>query len=410
MPLPVAAVGQAFVVVAAVVWAVLSRASLAGNPSSDVPLVSMSTLSQSTLSKAATNLGVFRLEGHGVDIASVLDASKTFFALPETAKRSARSGDGAGGGFMRGYIPLAGESGLRQFVELKEGFCYGKDPHHDHNMLSSQGPQNATAAAAGEEARRLLVSPNAWPNATAHDAVRMSGEAWRRTLERFLDESITVTNRLGDALSIGIAGGAPDTFSSLANGGEDISLMRLFHYFAPDVAPTLAPGVPRTGSSPHTDWHLMTVVLQDTAGGLQVRRPRPPYDWIDVPAVDGELVIIIGDYLSALSHGKYVSPVHRVLLPTPPHKERFSATYFRYPHVNATLPEPAVRHAEKRAAQNAKRRRKHFGDDGGGAYMTLVKPTAEGGTGLETLASLTFGELLLDKWREVASNKVATTK
>ena len=98
--------------------------------------------------------------------------------------------------------------------------------------------------------------------------------------------------------------------AQLAAGGEDISLMRLFHYFSSDNHPTLAPGVPRTGSSPHTDWHLMTIVMQDRTGGLQVRRPHAPFDWIDVPAVDGELVIILGDYLSVLSGGPHTPSPH----------------------------------------------------------------------------------------------------
>ena len=83
--------------------------------------------------------------------------------------------------------------------------------------------------------------------------------------------------------------------------------MRLFHYFSHSAHPHLAPGVQRTGSSPHTDWHLVTIVLQDTVGGLQVRRPRAPFDWVDVPAHSGELVIILGDYLSALSEGRFVT-------------------------------------------------------------------------------------------------------
>ena len=52
--------------------------------------------------------------------------------------------------------------------------------------------------------------------------------------------------------------------------------MRLFHYFSPDRFPEVAPGANRTGSSPHTDWHLVTIVLQDETGGLQVREPRAP--------------------------------------------------------------------------------------------------------------------------------------
>ena len=134
-----------------------------------------------------------------------------------------------------------------------------------------------------------------------------------------------------------------------------------------------------------------------------MREPRAPYRWLDVPAKQGELVVILGDYLSALSHGKFASPVHRVLLP-PPGQERFSFTYFRYPNCGATVPERAAKNAEARAAASARRRGRH--PTGGGAFNTLVRPQPEG-AGLSTLASRPFGELLLDKWRGVASNKAA---
>ena len=46
--------------------------------------------------------------------------------------------------------------------------------------------------------------------------------------------------------------------------------MRLFHYFAATYRPELGAATPRIGSSPHTDWHMLTVILQDEQGGLQV--------------------------------------------------------------------------------------------------------------------------------------------
>ena len=94
--------------------------------------------------RAATHLGVFRLASHGVAVEEVLNASRTFFARPDAVKRSARSRSGMVGGFQRGYIPLAGESGLRDFVELKEGFCYGRPP-----ALALNGSSGAEATAAG---------------------------------------------------------------------------------------------------------------------------------------------------------------------------------------------------------------------------------------------------------------------
>lgn len=360
-------------------------------PADHVPLVHVADLGDTALVKrAAKHLGLFRLAGHGVDIDSVLNASRLFFAQSEDVKRSARSRSGGAGGFQRGYIPLAGESGLREFVELKEGFCYGKEP--------AQDAVNRTATAALESCDQL-VSPNNWPAEETAGAGGLGGQ-WRGTLEGLVDDCLSITDRLHVALSLAM-GREPGFLAGLAAGGEDISLMRLFHYFAPTAFPHIAPGTPRTGSSPHTDWHLVTIVVQDATGGLQVRRPRPPYDWVSVPANEGELVVILGDYLAALSEGRFVSPVHRVLLP-PRLQERYSFTYFRYPRCNASIPAGAASRAEKRARTRDKRQRRHPG--GGGTFNTLVPARLEG-AGLNRLATSPWGDLLVDKWNGVASNK-----
>jgi isopenicillin N synthase-like dioxygenase len=70
--------------------------------------------------------------------------------------------------------------------------------------------------------------------------------------------------------------------------------------------------VERIGSSPHSDWGFLTLIMQDNVGGLQVQ-PSGTQQWIDVPVVDGALVLNIGDYLSLLTHGRFISPLHRVI-------------------------------------------------------------------------------------------------
>ena len=383
--MPAPAIG-AIVAVLVVVLEAGRRLALRSRTDTIVPLLDTANLTDAhELRRVAKHLGVFRLTGHGIDVESVLNASRTFFAKPEDLKQTARSSTGTAGGFQRGYIPLAGESGLRDFVELKEGFCYGRAP----------AAASTLTARANRTACDELVSPNAWP--VADDDV---GEPWQGTLEKLVDENLALTNTLHAALSAAMRKPA-DFLAQLAAGGEDISLMRLFHYFSPEAFPHVAPGVPRTGSSPHTDWHLVTVVMQDTTGGLQVRRPRPPYDWIDVPAVDGELIVILGDYLSVLSEGAFVSPVHRVLLPTYPN-ERYSFTYFRYPHCAATAPTRAAQRAERLARRRARERRRHPAGDT--KFNTLVAPGPDG-QGLGTLATSPWGELLINKWNGVASNK-----
>ena len=363
-------------------------------PADGIPLLDVAALADANqLRRAATDLGILRLSGHGISSDVVMNASREFFARPEGVKRSARSGSGAVGGFQRGYIPLGGESGLREFVELKEGFCYGRA-----GGVREEHVSNGTDQSAGQlQSCEQLVSPNAWPEEDG-DADEEGG--WRRTLEAYIDECLGLTDTLHTALSTAM-GRPPDFLGRLARGGEDISLMRLFHYFSPDAFPHIAPGVPRTGSSPHTDWHLVTIVLQDETGGLQVRRPRPPFDWIDVPPVKDELIVILGDYMSVLSEGRFVSPVHRVLLPANPH-ERFSLTFFRYPRCGATVPADAARRAEKRARRRTREQQRH--PEGGGAYNTLVAADPKG-EGLNAVARRAWGDLLVDKWNGVASNK-----
>lgn len=389
LPPPLAAlvVGLASAAIGLLVGTLRSDAASA----TAVPLlVNVSEVNVKQLRMAASSLGVFRLAADSVDVEAALEASRSFFALPEAVKRSAKSATGVGG-FKRGYIPLAGESGLRDYVELKEGFCYGAEPDGSESTATSP---NATTESNG---LKLLLSPNAWPD--EHE--RALGPAWVPTMLRHLQACEALSNQLLRALSVAM-GHEAGFLGALATGGEPISLMRLFHYFPNTTAPHVAPAVPRIGSSPHSDWHLLTIVVQDTTGGLQARRPDAA-EWIDVPAEPGEIVIILGDYLSAISNGSFVSPVHRVLLPPPP-TERFSFTYFRYPQYGALVPAESARRAQQRALRNARRRRRKLGSRAAEAFNTLIRATE--GVGLEQLATTPFGDLLLHKWLGVAANKV----
>ena len=368
-------------------------AALIIKPRETVPLINLAAVDIAALRAAASGPGVFRIANHGVDNDLVLNASRQFFLLPEEIKRTARSASGAVGGFQRGYIPLGGESGLKEFIEVKEGFCYGKEPDEERGAASSAPSNNNNNSGLD-----LLISPNAWPD----DHYTSLGSEWVPTMLGFVDDCITMTNDLLAHLSTAM--GREKTFlSSIASGGEDISLMRLFHYFPNDTRADLSPGVPRTGSSPHTDWHLLTIILQDLTGGLQVRSTKPPFHWIDVPANPGELIILVGDFLHALSDGRFYSPIHRVNLP-PSGEERFSFTYFRYPHYDALVPMDAAKKAAKKARRDAERRRRAMGEGKSEAFNTLVR--AMEGPGVERLATRSFGDFLLEKWNVVASNKV----
>ena len=211
-----------------------------------VPLVNLTALALgdpaelAVLRHAARSLGVFRVVGHGVDGASVINASKALFALPLDAKL-ATSASAAGGAFQRGYIPLGGESGLADYFEVKEGFCYG------HAWGEGEYPEGGWA--------NNLTGANSWP-----DAMHGLGGGWRATLEGFFDASARLAARLTTELPRALGqhppqrpaqpGTAAPDWAALCEGGEPISIMRLFHYFAATHRPELGAATPRIGAPP----------------------------------------------------------------------------------------------------------------------------------------------------------------
>lgn len=81
------------------------------------------------------------------------------------------------------------------------------------------------------------------------------------------------------------------------------------HYYPPCPEPELTMGI-----SKHTDPCFITILLQDQTGGLQVLYENK--FWIDVPHVDGALVVNMGDLLQILSNDKFTSAAHRAVVKT----------------------------------------------------------------------------------------------
>ncbi|KAI4373219.1 hypothetical protein MLD38_011369 [Melastoma candidum] len=115
------------------------------------------------------------------------------------------------------------------------------------------------------------------------------------------------------------------------------------HYYPQCPQPDLTFGI-----TSHTDPGVITILLQDEVGGLQIKRGD---EWIDAKPVPGALVVNIGDILQIMSNDEYQSVDHRVLA-NPNPKPRVSIAVFFNPCDRARTfgPFPELTSTERPAA------------------------------------------------------------
>ncbi len=124
---------------------------------------------------------------------------------------------------------------------------------------------------------------------------------------------------------------------------DPLSLFRMFHYPAPSAAQDQSWGV-----GEHTDYGLLTVLKQDSCGGLEVKTPG---GWVEAPPIPGTFVCNLGDMLDRMTGGRYRSTPHRVRNVSG--RSRYSWPFFFDPAFDAEvvpLPGSRVRPEEQDAA------------------------------------------------------------
>ncbi|NLE82021.1 MAG: isopenicillin N synthase family oxygenase [Rhodococcus sp.] len=231
--------------------------------------------------KAARDTGFFYIENHGVPQAvldSLLETAATFFALPLEDKLAA---DIKNSTCYRGYEPLAAQTldeGSKP--DNKEGFQIGRD-------LSAEHPKVVRGVA--------NHGPNQW----------LPGMPEMRTeLEDYRDRMTALGRHLLGLLALSLD--QPEDYFE-PGFPEHVVTTRLLHY---PPQPAVLEGN-ELGAGAHTDWGLITMLLQDEVGGLEVLNADG--DWIRAPHIPGTFVVNLGDLVPVLTNGLYRSNAHRVL-------------------------------------------------------------------------------------------------
>jgi isopenicillin N synthase-like dioxygenase len=245
---------------------------------------------------ACLDSGFFYISGHGLtpELTRRLDdTARRFFRLPLEHKM--RISMDRGGKAWRGFFPLGAELTSGR-PDQKEGIYFGPEGDHDDP--------------------RPLHGPNLFP---------VEVPDLRPTVLAYMEALSGVAQGImrGVALSLGLK---EDYFSS-GYTARPTMLFRIFHY------PPASPSVDAWGSGEHTDYGLLTLLLQDDNAGLQVHTSR---GWIEAPPIPGTLVCNIGDMLDKLTGGHYRSTPHRVRNVTG--RSRLSFPFFFDPGWDCEVP------------------------------------------------------------------------
>ncbi|GAA3029902.1 isopenicillin N synthase family oxygenase [Kitasatospora albolonga] len=293
-------------------------AHLTGLPVIDLSLADGSAddraLLHDALRAAATEVGFFQLIGHGVtpeETTELTDAMHAFFALPEADRLAVSNLNSP---HYRGYTRTGTE---------RTG---GSQDWRDQLDIGAELPPHVPGPE--DQPYWWLEGPNQWPPALP--ALRPAALNW-------IDRLGAVAAKLLHELLASI-GARPD-FYDYAFAGHPHLRLKLVRY------PGTAPDGAGQGVGAHKDYGFITLLLQDTVGGLEVLLPDDTF--LAVPPVPGAFVVNLGELLEVATDGYLKATRHRVVSP-PGARERFSVPFFYNPRLDAhvePLDFPSAHHA-----------------------------------------------------------------
>jgi isopenicillin N synthase-like dioxygenase len=255
------------------------------------------------LRAAAHDVGFFYVTGHGVDaqlLSDVMDVTSRFFSLRERDKLAIEMVNSA---HFRGYNRVASEL-TRGRPDWREQIDIGAE-------------RQAVPRSANTPPWTRLRGPNQWPAALPE---------LRPVVSRWQNAAMPVLIRLLRALALAL-GQSIDALEPLY-ADEPHHLTKLIRY------PGQTMQSDAQGVGAHKDTDMITLLLQDERGGLQVETAG---GWVDVPPRAGTFVINIGEQLELASDGYLRATMHRVVSP-PPGAQRLSAAFFLGARLDATVP------------------------------------------------------------------------
>lgn len=229
------------------------------------------------LHAASQNLGFIYVKSHGITdtaIDEARNAAFTFFRQSDEEKSKVLVS-----AHHRGWLkPGASKMDDDAKSDLKESFIWG------HHTTEGKALKDHS-----------LRGPNQWPAGVP---------SMQHAAMAYFDAAHDVAYQLMRGFARGLSL-ADDFF--LRTCSKPLSRAS-FVYYPPQPESS---GKNQFGVAPHTDFGVLTVLCQDSTGGLQVQDKDG--NWIHAPPIEGTLVVNVGDLLCRWTGGAYKSTPHRVV-------------------------------------------------------------------------------------------------
>jgi isopenicillin N synthase-like dioxygenase len=281
-------------------------------PATSIPLIDMTATPKeaaAAVHRACRETGFFYIANHGVPaelVTAQFSAARTFFDLPLEEKMRIHMKNSPA---TAGYEPMGGQrldsqdpNAEKAPPDLKETFYCGRDLPEDHPLAQKKWRG---------------LGHNQWPD-----------------LPGFREQTISyhaAMGALGDRILGLIARSLDmpeDWFAPFYEGSG--AMVRLIKY---PPHPTAA-AFNQLGAGAHTDWGGVTILAQDSAGGLEVETISG--EWIAAPPIADTFVINLGDLMARWTNGVYKSNMHRVKNNLSG-RDRYSLPFFYSPRHDAVI-------------------------------------------------------------------------
>ncbi|KAK7032595.1 hypothetical protein VNI00_012858 [Paramarasmius palmivorus] len=276
------------------------------------------------LREVCSTWGFFEITGHQVPLElqrHLVRFSRYFFALP--LEKKLEIDVRTGGPAWRGYMPMNGES-TNGVIDHKEGIYFGLEHSATHELLGMP-----------------LHGQNRFP-------AEVDVPGMKAAVLEYIEQITHVGKTLTKGLSLALGLDANYMNENLLHP-EPVALFTFFRYPPNDPGVSNGSGIgEHSGAASYIndpfyttnkftiDFGFLTILVQDSSG-LQVMSPSGK--WIDVPVIEGALVVNVGDMFDMLTGGRFPSRRHRASSPCAGSPDRHSFPFFFDFSWNATMKE-----------------------------------------------------------------------